>query len=73
MNPKYRSLYLLIGFAGLLFLGYDAFVAYPDLNPLRVLLIAFPDMVFFFLAYRTYPADERAAMEPGKVKSYQNG
>jgi hypothetical protein len=70
MNPKYRSLYLLIGFAGLLFLGYDAFTAYPDLNPLRVLLIAFPDMIFFFLAYRTYPAEERTDMKTSKVKSY---
>lgn len=66
MNPKYRSLYLLIAFAGFLFLGYDAFMAFPDLNPLRVLLIAFPDMVFFFLAYRTYPADEPVQMKPAK-------
>lgn len=71
MNPKYRSLYLLIGFAGFLFLGYDTFIAYPDLNPLRVLLIAFPDMIFFFLAYRTYPVEERAPLKTSKVKSYQ--
>jgi len=71
MNPKYRSLFLLIGFAGFLFLGYDAFMTYPDLNPLRVLLIAFPDLIFFFLAYRTYPADESAQMKTSKVKSYQ--
>lgn len=70
MNPKYRSLYLLIGFAGFLFLGYDAFMAYPELSPLRVLLIAFPDMIFFFLAYRTYPADEPVQMKTIKVKSY---
>lgn len=71
MNPKYRSLYLLIAFAGLAFLAYDAFVAYPDINPLRVLLIAFPDMVFFFLAYRTYPVEEKATITTSKVKSYQ--
>ena len=71
MNPKYRSLYLLIGFAGFAFLGYDAFIAYPDINPLRVLLIAFPDMVFFFLAYRTYPVEEGAGMKTSEVKSYR--
>jgi hypothetical protein len=71
MNPKYRSLYLLIGFAGLAFLCYDAFIAYPDINPLRVLLVAFPDMVFFFLAYRTYPVEESTTMKTSKVKSYQ--
>lgn len=70
MNPKYRSLYLFIGFAGFLFLGYDAFMSYPDLNPLRVLLIAFPDLIFFFLAYRTYPVDEPAQMKTSKVKSF---
>lgn len=66
MNPKYRLLYLSIAFAGFLFLGYDTFIAYPDLNPLRVLLIAFPDLIFFFLAYRTYPADEAVQVKAGK-------
>jgi hypothetical protein len=70
MNPKYRSLYLLFGFAGLFFLAYDSLMAYPDINPLRTLLIAFPDMVVFFLAYRTYPVDESANMKTSKVKSY---
>ena len=72
MNPKYRSLYLLIGFAGFAFLGYDAFIAYPDINPLRVLLIAAPDMVFFFLAYRTYPVEEIETLKTSKVKSYHS-
>lgn len=71
MNPKYRSLYLLIGFVGLAFLGYDAFTNYPDLNPARILLISFPDMVFFYLAYKTYPVEEVATMKTSKVKSYQ--
>jgi hypothetical protein len=71
MNPKYRSLYLMIAFAGLLFLAYDAFLAYPDINPLRVLLISFSDMIFFFLAYKTYPVEEGVSMKTSKVKSYQ--
>jgi hypothetical protein len=70
MNPKYRSLYLMIAFAGLLFLAYDAFLAYPDINPLRVLLISFSDMIFFFLAYKTYPVEEGVTMKTSKVKSY---
>lgn len=70
MNPKYRSLYLLFGFAGLLFLAYDSIMTYPDINPLRTLLIAFPDMVVFFLAYRTYPAEENTNMKTSKVKTY---
>ena len=61
----------MIAFAGLLFLAYDAFLAYPDINPLRVLLISFSDMIFFFLAYKTYPADEGVTMKTSKVKSYQ--
>ncbi len=68
MNPKYRFLYLLTGFAGLVFMAYDAFIAYPNINPGRVLLIALPDMVVFFLAYKTYPAEEE--VKAGKVKSY---
>ncbi len=66
-NPKYRSLYILIGFVGLAFLAYDALMAYPDINPARVLAIAFPDLVVFFLAYRTYPIEETGAMEPTEL------
>ena len=66
MNPKYRSLYLLLGFAGLFFLAYDIIMAYPDINPLRTLLIAFPDMVIFFIAYRTYPVEENQGMKTSK-------
>jgi hypothetical protein len=71
MNPKYRPLYLTIAFAGLMFLAYDAVIAFPDINPLRTLLIAFPDMVFFFLAYRTYPVQQYGGTEDRR-KSYQN-
>jgi hypothetical protein len=63
MNPKYRSLYLLIGFTGLAFLAYDTFIAFPDIIPGRVLLITLPDLVFFFLAYKTYPIMEDITYE----------
>lgn len=70
MNPKYRTLYLLVGFAGFFFLIYDTVVTLPEINPLKTLLIALPDMIVFFLAYRTYPIEEGASVKTGKVKSY---
>lgn len=70
MNPKYRVLYLLVGFAGLFFLIYDTIITLPEINPLRALLVALPDMVVFFLAYKTYPADEGTSVKTSKVKSY---
>ncbi|MES2109675.1 MAG: hypothetical protein V4577_13040 [Bacteroidota bacterium] len=70
MNPKYRLLYLLIGFAGFFFLIYDTIVTLPEIDPLRALLVALPDMVIFFLAYRTYPVEEGASIKTSKVKSY---
>ena len=57
MNPKYRSLYLTLGFAALAFLIYTLISSYPDLNPAKILIITIPDIVFFFLAYRTYPVE----------------
>jgi hypothetical protein len=69
LNPKYRYLYLMIAFAGLFFLGCDSFIGYRDIDPGRVLLIAIPDLIFFYLAYKTYPDAEKAEKEAG-VKSY---
>lgn len=63
MNTKYAYLYLMIAFAGLLFLGFDSFISYRDINPGRVLLIAIPDMIFFYLAYKTYPDAEKATVK----------
>jgi hypothetical protein len=63
-------LYLLVGFAGFFFLIYDTIVTLPEINPLRALLVALPDMVIFYLAYRTYPVEERADIKTSKVKSY---
>jgi hypothetical protein len=57
MNTKFRSLYLILGFAGLLFLLYRAIVTYPFIDPAGVLAITIPDMLFFYLAYRTYPVE----------------
>ena len=58
MNPKYRFVYLLLGFIGLGYLAYHIITTFEDgVNPGFVLLITIPDMVFFFLAYKTYPAE----------------
>jgi hypothetical protein len=55
MSTRFRFVYLLIGFVGLALLGYLAFDTYPYINFGHVLLITTGDMVFFFLAYKTYP------------------
>jgi hypothetical protein len=57
MNPKFRILYLLLGFSGLIYLGYYVISSFPDFNPVGVLLITIPDIVFFALAYKTYPVE----------------
>jgi hypothetical protein len=69
VKSKYSYLYLMIAFAGLFFLGCDSFIGYRDIDPGRVLLIAIPDMIFFYLAYKTYPDTEKAEKGAG-VKSY---
>jgi len=55
LNSKYRFVYLLIGFSGVIGLAYLIVDTYPFIDPGYVLLIAAADMVFFFLAYKTYP------------------
>jgi hypothetical protein len=58
MNTKYRSLYLSLGFFGLAMLIYSIADALPEINPGTTLLIALPDFVVFFLAYKTYPVED---------------
>jgi hypothetical protein len=55
MNPKFRFLYLLIAIAGLAFLIYRIIDTFSDIDPLDTLLISLADMLFFYLAYKTYP------------------
>ena len=64
MNPKFRSVYLLGGVIGLALLIWEAANTFPDIDPIHVLVIAVPDLVFFFLAYKTYP-------EAVKVRKYR--
>jgi len=60
MNPKYRYFYLSIGLAGLILLFYQIISTLPEIDPVRILVIAVPDMVFVFLAYKTYPPEAEA-------------
>jgi len=57
MNALLRVVFILIGIAGLGLLGYNTVLTFPDINPIDVLVITIPDMVFFFLAYKTYPPE----------------
>ena len=72
MNPKFRYVYLLGGTAGLVLLVYQSITTYPDINPLHVLLITVPDLVLFFLAYKTYPIEEnhRALQHHSRRRSF---
>ena len=73
MNPKYRYLYLTIGGIGLALLFYQFFSNLPEIDPIKILLIAVPDMLFVFLAYKTYPPEpdvKRQTFSERKVSNY---
>lgn len=73
MNPKYRYLYLSLGAIGLILLFYQIISNLPEIDPVRVLLIAVPDMLFVFLAYKTYPPEadaKRQSFSERKVSNY---
>jgi len=56
MSSRFRIVYLFIAFVGLGLLGYLAVSTYPYINFGHIMLATTGDMVFFFLAYKTYPA-----------------
>ena len=64
MSSLLRFLYLVLGIAGLVLLVYRVIETFPDVNPIDMLVITVPDMLFFFLAYKTYP-------EAVKVRKYR--
>ncbi|TWJ02216.1 hypothetical protein JN11_01188 [Mucilaginibacter frigoritolerans] len=66
MDAKFRLLYLLAGSAGLVYLFYYLIASFPNVDPAHVLVITIPDMLFFFLAYRTYPGS-RAVVEKRSI------
>ncbi|HEY8780802.1 MAG TPA: hypothetical protein VIM16_04235 [Mucilaginibacter sp.] len=58
MNPRFRPIYLFLGFAGLIYLLYHFIITFEEgFNPGIILLISVPDLVVFFLAYKTYPVE----------------
>ena len=71
MIAKLRAFYLFFGFLGLAFLLYQVIVAYPDFNPINVLMITIPDMLLFLLAYRTYPVEPSEKKEVYQVYDKQ--
>ena len=74
MNYVLRFVYLLLGIAGLGLLGYQVIETFPDVNPIDILVITIPDLLFFFLAYRTYPVDpvsqDQGSYQQRKVSDY---
>jgi hypothetical protein len=56
MNPKYRFISLFWGFLGLAVLAFELIANANHFDPMMILYIAVPDMVFFSIAYKTYPA-----------------
>jgi hypothetical protein len=77
MNVKFRYLYLLLGAVGFVMLFYYFFQNLPDISnidPIRILVIAVPDMLFFFLAYKTYPPEKESrpqgSYQHRKVSNY---
>ena len=65
MNPKYRYLYLSVGAIGFILLFYQIISDLPEIDPIRILCISVPDMVFFYLAYKTYPPKPQMRREHG--------
>lgn len=58
MNPKFRLLYLFLGFNGLIWSVNYILTAFPVINSATILLIVLPVTAFFLLAYRTWPVNE---------------
>ena len=50
-----RTLSLILALAGLFVFGYYVYAKFPNLDSGMILCITIPDMVFFYLAYKTYP------------------
>jgi hypothetical protein len=66
MNAKLRPLYLLVGFTGLFFLLFRIVADIQNLDLVLVISIAVPDMLFFYLAYLTYPPEA----DPERYRNY---
>ena len=72
MNPKFRVVYLLGGGLLLALLIVQFIVSFPAFYPEKVLLITIPDMVFFYLAYKTYPEESDVRERRANNEIYTN-
>jgi hypothetical protein len=57
MNLKYRFISLTFGWLGLGALLFQLIVNMGSFDPAAVLCLAIPDIFFFYVAYKTYPAE----------------
>ncbi len=57
LNPKFRFLYIIGGIIFLSLLIHEIIISFPDFNPIEVLKFTIPDILFFGLAYKTYPVN----------------
>jgi hypothetical protein len=55
MNPKFRLVYLFLGFNALIWSVNYILTAFPVINSATILLIVVPVSIFFLLAYRVWP------------------
>lgn len=60
MITMFRLLYVVLGAIGLAVMLLEVIVDFNDINPGKIFLIALIDMVFFYLAYKTYPEEVKA-------------
>jgi len=57
LNPKYRYVYILTGFILIIALIYFSVANFADTTALNVLEFTVPALLFFSLAYKTYPRE----------------
>jgi hypothetical protein len=60
MIAMFRLLFVVLGVLGLVVLLFVVIVDFNDINPEKIFLIGIFDMLFFYLAYRTYPEEVKA-------------
>ena len=50
-----RVLSLILAVSGLIVLGYYFYLTFPNMNSTTILWITFPDLLLFYLVYKTNP------------------
>ncbi len=60
MNAAIRLVYLLLGFAGLVFAANYMITSFPTVNPAGMLLITVSVLILFFVTRRSYSSETEA-------------